>query len=412
MNGRRARIGILATHPIQYYVPWYRHLAERAEVEVFFAQHQTREAQGAAGFGVAFDWDVPLLEGYRHRFLANRAERPDVDRFLGCDTPEIADIVRPARFDAFVVHGWATKSYWQAIWACWRSGTPVLVRGDSQLDTPRHPGWRVAKYPLYRLLVPRFDGYLVVGARARAYLRHYGADARRMFFAPHAVDNDFFGQRADGLRAERAPLRERWGIPAGATVALFCGKFIPAKRACDFARAVGAASRACPGLWGLMVGDGSLRPGVEAMARREGWPIRFAGFLNQTEIPAAYAAGDVLVLPSDSETWGLVVNEAMASGLPALVSERVGCAPDLVVEGETGGVFPVGDVAALAGGLERLARDPDGRAAQGARARRRVACDSIAAAVEGTLAAVESLRRDRRPAPRLGGLGARLTGTR
>jgi hypothetical protein len=97
-----------------------------------------------------------------------------------------------------------------------------------------------------------------------------------MFFAPHAMDNDFFGERADALRAERAHLRAGWDIPADATVALFCGKFIPKKRACDFARAVGAASRACPGLWGLMVGDGpsgpASRPWRAGRAGRSGWP--------------------------------------------------------------------------------------------------------------------------------------------
>ncbi len=87
-------------------------------------------------------------------------------------------------------------------------------------------------------------------------------------------------------------------------------------------------------------------------------PLHVAGFQNQTELPAWYAAADVLVLPSDGgETWGLVVNEALACGTPAVVSDAVGCAPDLALDrdpGRTGAVFAVGDPAALADAVERL----------------------------------------------------------
>lgn len=381
------RIGILATHPVQYHAPWYRQLAEAVDLEVFYAHRQSAEEQAAAGFGVAFDWDVPLLQGYRYRFLANRARRPDVSTFFGCHTAEIGAIIRRCRFDAFIVHGWATRSYWQAITSCWATGTPILVRGDSQLTNGRSRGWRLAKYPLYRTFVPRFDGYLVVGARAREYLRHYGADPSRMFFAPHAADNGFFADRADALRGQRARLRATWDIPADATVFLFCGKVTGWKRPGDFVRAIAQASRESPSAWGLIAGDGALRTELEAAVRAARWPVRFAGFLNQSALPSAYAGADALVLPSE-ETWGLVVNEAMASGLPALVSDRVGCGPDLVQSGRTGDVFPFGDVQVLAGRIAALARDRGRLQAMGVRARCHVAGYSTAAAVRGTLEAL------------------------
>ncbi|HVO32660.1 MAG TPA: glycosyltransferase family 1 protein, partial [Elusimicrobiota bacterium] len=131
------KVGILSTHPIQYYAPWYRALAERPEIDltVFYAHRQTADEQARAGFGVAFDWDVPLLEGYRSEFLPNNSLQPDVSRFWGCDTPLIAKRIEQEHFDAFVVHGWNTLSFWQAIRACWSAETPVFVRGDSQLPT-------------------------------------------------------------------------------------------------------------------------------------------------------------------------------------------------------------------------------------------------------------------------------------
>ena len=125
---------------------------------------------------------------------------------------------------------------------------------------------------------------------------------------------------------------------------------------------------------------------------QENLPVTFAGFLNQSEIPKAYVAADCLVLPSDSgETWGLVVNEAMACGIPAIVSDHVGCGPDLVIEGETGGVFPLGDIDALAHKIAHFASDADRLKAMGKEAQRRVMTYySVDRAVEGTLAAIHA----------------------
>ena len=128
-------------------------------------------------------------------------------------------------------------------------------------------------------------------------------------------------------------------------------------------------------------------------AEQHSLPVTFAGFLNQTEIPAAYVASDCLVLASDyGETWGLVVNEAMACGRAAIVSDRAGCAADLVVEGKTGLTFPFGDVEALADRFVQAATNPTGLEEMGARARDRVSEHySIRNAVQGTLSAVRSL---------------------
>jgi glycosyltransferase involved in cell wall biosynthesis len=250
---------------------------------------------------------------------------------------------------------------------------------------------RLAKRPLYRFFIPRFDAYLVVGQRARDYYTHYGAEPGQMFFTPHAVDNEFFRVRAEALRKERDRLRAAWGIPASATVFLFVGKLTDGKRPSDFVRAVGEASRAHPGIWGLMVGDGPLRRLLESQVTSADLAVRFAGFLNQTEMPKAYAASDALVLPSSSETWGLVVNEAMASGLPAIVSDRVGCGPDLVQRGETGEVFACGAVTQLTSILARLADDSSLLSRLGTRAQRLVQRYSPAEAVKGTVAAVQSV---------------------
>lgn len=341
----RFKIGLLATHPIQYYAPWYSALAKEVDLKVFYCHRQTKYDQANAGFGVAFDWDIDLFADYEYLFLQTRAKKPDISSFFSYDTPEIRFIIEREQFDAFILHGWANKSYWQAMIACWRNRTPVLIRGDSQLITFRSPFWRMIKYPLYRLFISNFSGYLCVGKRARSYYLHYGAKPERMFFSPHAVDNDFFSKQANILRGFRQQLRHSWKIPDNVTVFLFVGKFIKKKNPEDFIKAIGISAESQSSIWGLMVGDGPLRESLKAMVKANNLPIRFAGFLNQTEITRAYAASDVLVLPSSGEeTWGLVVNEAMACGLPVIVSDEVGCAPDLVIPSQTGEIYKCGSV--------------------------------------------------------------------
>jgi glycosyltransferase involved in cell wall biosynthesis len=376
MGDRRVRLGILATHPIQYHAPLYRALAARAEIDltVYYAHRPTAAEQGV-GFGVPFEWDVDLTSGYDHIFLRNVA-RANSDRFGDYDTPEIGSIIDREKFDAFLVHGWQTKSYWQAMRACWRTRTPVYVRGDSQLGDDRLLIKRAVKRLAYPFFMSRFAACLAVGVRSDAYFRYYGA--RRVVRAPHFVDNAAFAAGAARARVRRAEARAKWGISPSATVALFAGKMSAKKRPLDLVEAVART----PGVHALMVGDGVLRG-------ESGANVTFAGFRNQSDMPEAYAVADVLVLPSDrQETWGLVVNEAMASGVPAIVSDAVGCAPDLIVPGMTGWTYPAGDVEALAAALGRLVADPGASERMGAAAAAHVAGYSVGAAAVGVVRAV------------------------
>lgn len=354
------KLGILATHPIQYHAPLFRELAGREGVDltVYFAHRPTPAEQGE-GFGVAFAWDVDLLSGYRHHFLTNVASHP-AQGFSGYDTPEICAIIAREKFDFFIVHGWNNRSCWQAFRACWRTGTPLAVRSDSQLPQGRMSAARWAKQAVKRLAYPhfirRFDLCLPYGQRSAAYFRHYGG--RRIAIAPHFVDNDWFASQVTLLAPRRAELRRQWGIPEDAYCFLYCGKFIAKKRPLDLLQALDLLSReplALPQHHLLMVGDGALRPDCEQFAATRNLPVTFAGFLNQGEITQAYVAADCLILPSDDgETWGLVVNEALACGLPAIVSDACGCEPDLIKPGIAGYAYPCGEVAVLAGRMRQM----------------------------------------------------------
>jgi glycosyltransferase involved in cell wall biosynthesis len=381
------RLGVLATHPIQYHAPLYRALAQELDLQVYFAHRQSAEGQAAAGFGVAFEWDVPLLDGYMYRFLKNVAKEPSTQGFRGCDTPEIGRIIAEERFDAFLVNGWYNKSFWQAMTACWRTGTPLLVRGDSQLATPRNLPFRMAKEAFYRAFIPRFGGYLVVGKRAREYYLHYGARPERMFFVPHFVDNARFRKLA--AQVDQQALREELRLKSDTRILLFVGKFMPKKRPGDLIRAARLLQDRGQTLQVVLVGSGALEADLRALVKAQEVPVHFAGFKNQSELPYYYAGADLLVLPSDGgETWGLVVNEAMACGLPAVVSDTVGCYPDLIDPGETGEVFPMGDVEALADAMERALHLVGSRQTEHSLANK-MSTYSLATAVQGLLQAVQ-----------------------
>lgn len=352
----RYSLGVLTTHPIQYYSAWFRHLAGRLDLQVFYAHRQDARGQAEAGFGVDFKWDTPLLEGYRYRWLVNVSANPRVGTFRGCDTPEITEFISSRRLDSWLIFGWNYKSALQAVWACRRSGVPVLMRGDSQLPAGRALWKRILKFFPYRLGLPRVDAHLYVGKRNREYLEHYGVPTERLFFCPHCVDNQFFARRAN--QAERCGenwrIRQELGIGRRDFVALFAGKLIPVKRPADMIEAfVRIEQRTDAGLWLIVVGSGPLESELRRRAA-ESSRVRFLGFQNQSRMPALYRTADVLLMPSESETWGLAVNEAMAAGLPAIVSDGVGCSPDLIVEGSTGLTYPTGDIEALVDCLLRM----------------------------------------------------------
>jgi glycosyltransferase involved in cell wall biosynthesis len=250
------------------------------------------------------------------------------------------------------------------------------------------------KWPLYRWFIPKFDACLAVGKWSKDYYLHYGASPDRIFFVPHVIDDERFARAAELNSPHRSELRQRWQLRNEATVFLFIGKFIQKKRPLDFIEAVSRVARRGGDVMGLMVGDGPLRRECEEIVMRSDAPVKFAGFLNQSEIISAYVAADALVLPSDGgETWGLVVNEAMSCGLPCFVSDQVGCGPDMIAPSETGAIFSVGDTEALANLLISYAGDRTMLSRMSGPARQMAKRNSVSVAVEGVIEALAAVRR-------------------
>ena len=387
------RLAIVETHPIQYKVPWFRLLHERPDVDltVFYCMLPDTHQQGD-GFGLSFEWDIPLLEGYTYRVLENRAAQPSVTSFFGCDTPDIRRKLNDG-WDAVIVNGWVTKSCIQTLLACRRLGIPCIVRGESN-NLRSRAAW---KRLIHRVLLHQYSACLYIGQNNRQFYRDNGVPDERLFFAPYCIETERFAQACESARMRRNELRQRWGIPEDSLCFVFSGKFIPKKRPGDILSALQLLQKQhCtqqPHL--LMVGDGELRTELEATAKAHALPVSFTGFLNQSQLPEAYAAADCMILPSDNgETWGLVVNEAMACGLPAIISDQVGCHSDLIIEGTTGFTYPCGNPNALAMHIHSLMNNPQKNLSMGKAAKKHITAYSYQAIVDGTLQALHHTVRE------------------
>lgn len=399
---RVPRLAIVISHPIQYHSPWFRHLVATGAVElkVFYLWDFGVEPRFDRKFGRSIQWDIPLLDGYEHEFVANRSFDPGTHHFGGLSNPGIVGRIQDWRPDAILLFGYLFRSHFDVMFSGRLRGIPMLLRGDSH-DLFRPPGPRSmlkrwARSGLFR----RFDAFLAVGAANAEYFRRSRVPQSKIHFAPHCVDNQRFRGAAPQAIQEAAEWRRQMGIPDSLPVVLFAGKFEDKKRTLDLVAAFGIArqrlrQQAGPEPALLLVGSGNLEGRLRAAAGdRLGHTVFMAPFQNQSRMPCVYAACDVLALPSygPGETWGLAVNEAMNLGKPAIVSSHVGCGPDLVHPGETGWIFPAGDIDALAEALvHAIAMDGQLRAKMGAAARRRVSAYSYEAATSGLLRAMSAL---------------------
>lgn len=360
-------LAILTSHPIQYQSPLWRSLAASGlPLQVWYLSNHGLQPSLDREFGQAVRWDIDLLSGFNSKFL-QVAQPASLRGFRGLRLREsLAERLRQEGVKALWIEGWRFQANWQALHAARKAGVQVWLRGDS--NDLRRDGWlkQHVKRTILQRYMNRIDHFLCVGTANRRLYESYGVTPEKLHSAPHYVDNNRFRSAADELAGERAKFRREWKIPDGAFCVLFCGKFIPKKHPLDLVAAVrnlNSSTDAPAPVHMLFVGSGELGDnlrasctvvydsgqGANAASATSGKPTAsLAGFLNQTEIARAYVAADLLVLPSDTgETWGLVVNEAMACGLPAAVSDQCGCAEDLVAPLDKQLIFRCGDVESL-----------------------------------------------------------------
>ena len=390
------RLLLVAASPVFYQTPLYQglHADPRVDLTVVFASDAGVRPYDASFGGRLVVWDGNLLEGYRSEFLAAAGGNDVNAGFLGLRDWDVIGKVLRGPYDALWVHGYAYLTLWLAMAAAACRGLPVLLREEQTLLHVRPWPKRWMRDVVLRLLCRRVYG-LFIGSRNRAWFRHYGTPEERLYPTPYCVDNQSLRRQAEELAGRRPELRAEFGIGDGdGPVILFVGK-LQEKKQPMLALEAFARVRQRHRCALLLVGEGPLEPALRQRIEADQIPdVHIAGFLNRDRIARAYGAGDVFVLPSGlHETFGLVVAEAMNFSLPVVVSDKVGCAPDLVRDGDNGFVVPHRDAGRLAAALERLVADPRLRRSAGRRSRdlvdgRRyeVAVDGIARACQAAAA--------------------------
>ena len=378
---RKVRLAYLVSHPIQYQAPLLRRIALEPDIDltVFFGSDFSVRGYRDEGFGVDVAWDVPLLDGYRHEFLPALRDRK-VASVLSPMSHGIFSRLRgrkgEAGFDVLWVHGYSTVNALHGMIAARALGIPVLLRAESWLKDRERSGMKLAvKEAFFFGLRQMVDGVMPIGTLNAAYWTRYLGGVPQSLM-PYAVDNPFFQERSQAAAAGREALRQEFGLEAERPVILFASKLTRRKNCTDLISAYGLlqnrlGAERLPYL--LIVGDGEQRGELEAQAARTGLDgVRFCGFRNQSELPRFFDLARLFVLPSRHEPWGLIVNEVMNASRAIVVSNDVGCQPDLITDGVEGCVYPSGNVEALADALYRVLAEPETSVGMGRKARARI----------------------------------------
>ncbi len=350
------KLAIITSHPIQYYAPWFRVLAQdpQLSIRVFYLWDFGITQQTDPGFQQNIQWDIPLLTGYDYDQVPNSSKRPGTSHFWGLQNPSLLRQVRQYAPDAVLLMNYNYASLYHFL-LHWHD-TPILFRGDSHRILPATGAKAWARQQWITQVYRRFDAVLYVGKANYEYFRAHRVPVDRLFFSPHAIENDRFFAASETAPQQAQDWKQSLGIPANHQVILFAGKFIDKKRPLDLLQAFVQAKLPLVSL--LFVGSGQLEAELRSQAASHPH-IYFAPFQNQSWMPRTYVIADLFVLPSygPGETWGLAVNEAMCMAKPILVSDHVGCAADLVRSNQNGWIFPAGDVTALAQNLQQAFAD-------------------------------------------------------
>jgi len=396
---RRFRVLYVCGHPVQYMSPLLRRLAQHPQLDVTTAYCRLRGAQSGHDpeFGATIQWDVPLLDGYSWVEIPNKGTGSE--GFWGLFNPGLWKLIRKGNFDAvFCPTGYIRASFWITRLASKLSRSAFLFGTDATSLAPRDASaWKpLVKRFFWPLLYRMATQVVAPSSGTRELMLSLGIPAERISLIPFVVDNDWWSAQA--AQVDRQAVRASWGADPGTPVILVCAKLQPWKRPADLLRAFAQADLGKALL--LFAGDGAQREELEKETKERNLSarVRFLGFTNQSQLPSLYVGADLLVLPSDYEPFGLVVNEAMLCGCPVVASDRVGAARDLIAPINPSFIYPCGDVAALSALLQRIFSTP-AELQKFRAAAERIKTWSPNEYVTATLAALDAAVPRLRPAP-------------
>jgi glycosyltransferase involved in cell wall biosynthesis len=342
------KLAIITTHPIQYNSPFFKLLTERKVItpKIFYTWGETvLQSKYDPGFGKTITWDIPLLEGYEYEFIKNIAKDKGSHHFYGIINPGLITKIKEWQPDAILVYGWKFQSHLKVI-RYFKNKIPVYFRGDSTLLDKENRLRRLFKSVVLKWVYSHVDRAFYTGIHNKEYFLSYGLKEPQLKKGPHAVNNCRFQNKDARYSNDAFNWRKELSIETNSIIFLFAGKLEPKKGIEVLLEAFEKIVK--QNTWLIIAGNGKEERYLKS--RFKDLPnLCFLDFQNQGTMPVLYQVCDVFVLPSNgpNETWGLSINEAMASGKPVIASDRCGGAIDLIDEGETGYIFKAGDIEEL-----------------------------------------------------------------
>jgi glycosyltransferase involved in cell wall biosynthesis len=352
-------LAVIETHPVQYHAPVYRKLQARFGIPVtaIYGSDFSVEGYRDAEFGAQFAWDTDLLAGYNQIFLS-RVSDGGAGNFEEISTQGLEGALRKLDPSAVLVLGYSPHFNRAAFYYAWKAKRPILFRGETTDHARNRSAVKaLARDVFLRQCYHHSAKLLYIGQHSHHHFKRLNCPDEKLVFSPYCVDTSPFSIDDDARMKLRPVTRQSLNISEEDVVLLFSGKLSHRKGPDLILQAVKQMSSELREKISIVfLGSGQLRDELERMAQEiPQVKVIFPGFQNQTQLSRFYHAADLLVLPSrESETWGLVVNEALHHGLPCVVSKAVGCAPDIVDADITGAVFETGSSQSLASALQQV----------------------------------------------------------
>jgi glycosyltransferase involved in cell wall biosynthesis len=341
------RLVIITEIIAPYRIPVFNALARHPEIDlsvIFLATTDPSTRQWRV-YAEEINFSYQILPSWRTR----------LEKYNLLLNQKVAGALQKANPDVIVCGGYNYLASWQALRWARRNRTPFLLWCESTANDNR-AGHRVIE-SLKKSFFDKCDGCIVPGTAAGKYARQMGVSPEYIFMAPNAVDNELFASHANDARRNAPRVRADLNLPA--QYFLFAGRLVKLKGIFELWEAYGSLNENLRSQFGLVfAGDGPLRPELESLAKLVcPGTIRFTGFVQRDQLASYYGLADCLVFPTHSDPWGLVVNEAMACGLPVICGQSAGCAADLVKE--NGRLIDSQNVDQLALVMQEIATDAD-----------------------------------------------------
>lgn len=332
------RVAIFTTHLIQYQIPLFKKLAKIIDLHVFFGSKQGLSSYHDKDFNKQIKWNIPLIKGYKYSILKN-SNKISLDSFF-FNSSGIKQAIK-MNFDKVIILGWNNIFYLKTFFWCLYYSSEIIIRSENNLYKKQTLFKKILKEIILRIFFKMINAFISIGSLNEEFYKHYGVKKNKIFRAPYSVDDNFF--KKNKVRNKQI-WKKNNNIRNQAKVFLFVGKLIKRKRVLDLIK-VAQSKKLNSNAHFLIIGDGPLKKKLlQKINNLKLNNISILGFKNQNQLKFYYSLTDVLILPSEYETWGLVINEAMSAGVPCIVSDACGAAKDMIIKYKTGFKYKNGNI--------------------------------------------------------------------